>query len=151
MESREKNLEIKKSTEIQRIKNGDRCPGCGLSNSNAGIISVIDREGKIQRIIGLSCKCGVTYLTNKLYKKIPVKSRYNFVSSNRLHSDPTIGVRCIPVSYFKAMLNTNNNNFEKAVEIKNIEKCCKCGSSNLFLNSRLCWDCYKYEKQYMYE
>ena len=149
-----KNQQKSSATLIKKIDEGDRCPDCGIHNTLPMTLTVIDQNGNAQRITGLLCRCGTRYLTRRLYKKIPNPEIFNIVSvdSTNINTEPN-SKKIEPVTT-SARKVSKIGGVKVALaqkKAKGIERCHRCGKVGTVLGSGLCWNCYKDDRESLYD
>ena len=145
-----KNLQSPSATLIKRLESGDQCPDCGTRNNNSSTLTVTDRNGNTRKITAILCQCGTRYLTRKLYGKIADPSVFNIVSAGLSPSSTTKGPKkSEPGIKPRSVSKTSRKSI--VINKRELEKCKRCGTPGTVLGSGLCWNCYKEERQSMYE
>ncbi len=139
------------ATLIKKIDAGDRCPDCGTQNTHSTTLNVIDRNGETHRIMGISCQCGTRYLTRRLYGKIANPGIFNIVSAGSTQINTTPKAKKIEPSKTATQLASKTSRKNISINKRELEKCRRCGTPGTILGSGLCWNCYKDERQSMYE
>ena len=149
----DKTQETIDATEIKRLQSGDRCPNCGVQNTHSSQVEVVDYKGDRRVIEGVVCKCGTIYLTRKLYNKIDNPDQYKIVKAEppksfKLEKKVNVKEGRVKSVLSKAGTHIVVNSVKKdASEMR----CKKCKTIGTFMNTELCWDCYKYEQQSTFE
>lgn len=151
-EEYEKGQQNPSATMIKKIDSGDRCPDCGTQNNHSTSLSVIDRNGKKQRITGLLCQCcGTRYLTKRLFRMIVDPNLFNIVSVGSTKANKTPKKTATSSMTHKPTANTRKVIISRQTNKRETDRCRRCGTPGTVLGSGLCWDCYKDEKASMYD
>ena len=142
-ESTETNMEGVDENVLVVVKAGDRCPKCGKSNTRNVSAAVVDAVGEAQTIECRRCSCGKIYLTKRLQKQLPPTVRYTEVDGfEPLQKRPSKTSETVAKHKAgKIIVTGKNTGVAKSNDSQ--AKCPYCGSTGLFADTGMCWECYK--------